>query len=70
MRIEITLCISAYQMEVVVPHAGTRIEITIKMNFPKIRQLVVPHAGTQIEIITAAEPCLALTCRSPRGNVD
>ena len=54
---------------IVVPHAGTWIEIG-KRNIGDTGNDVVPHAGTWIEIVINTSENTKTTGRSPRGNVD
>ena len=60
---------SLFVYPVVVPHAGTWIEIVITQCKANKRK-VVPHAGTWIEIRRLWPLSESLFCRSPRGNVD
>ena len=55
---------------VVVPHAGTWIEILILIRIFTNKGTVVPHAGTWIEIIANTHINIVRVSRSPRGNVD
>ena len=54
---------------VVVPHAGTWIEI-MTVEFATRKAAVVPHAGTWIEMLILTSHNSEPSRRSPRGNVD
>ena len=56
-------------MTIVVPHAGTWIEMQEAL-IAKNRNLVVPHAGTWIEMSRMDRIDGPENRRSPRGNVD
>ena len=56
-------------MEIVVPHAGTWIEI-VNQSVLRGGDEVVPHAGTWIEIVVEQTLENIRESRSPRGNVD
>ena len=63
------LDVEALTRLVVVPHAGTWIEIFVAV-VVSLDAFVVPHAGTWIEILLAKWIKTADASRSPRGNVD